>query len=64
MNLEIRKFEEDMVSLYNSSNAPAEAKILVLLEILHKAEIASQNALQIELSKIKESEVANSEQSV
>ena len=61
MNIAIRKFEEDLVKVYNSSTIPAEAKRFVLLDILHKAEQASQNALQIELSKIKESEVAKSE---
>lgn len=63
MNLEIRKFEEDLVNLYNSSKAPAEAKRFVLLEILHKAEKSSMAAIQEELKQInkKESEVAESE---
>lgn len=63
MNLAIRKFEEDMVNLYNSSNIPAEAKRFVLLEILHKAEEVSKNAIQAELLefKKKESEVEKSE---
>lgn len=66
MNLAIRKFEEDMVNLYNSSNIPAEAKRFVLLEILHKAEETSKNAINAELIELKkkESEASNSEQSV
>ena len=62
-NSEIRKFEEQLVILYNSSKAPAEAKRFVLLEVLHKAEIASQNAIQAELNELKnkESEVAENE---
>lgn len=61
MNLAIRKFEEDLVNLYNSSNIPAEAKRFVLIEILHKAEEVSKNAIQEELREIKESEVVKSE---
>lgn len=63
MNLAIRKFEEDMVNLYNSSKIPAEAKRFVLLEILHKAEEVSKNAIQTELIELKkrESEAKDSE---
>lgn len=62
MNLAIRKFEEDLVNLYNSSNIPAEAKRFVLIEILHKAEEVSKNAIQEELRELKkESEVVKSE---
>lgn len=63
MNLAIRKFEEDLVRLYNSSDAPAEAKRFVLLEILHKAEKASMAAIHAEIQELnkQESEVADSE---
>ena len=62
MNLAIRKFEEDLVNLYNSSNIPAEAKRFVLIEILRKAEEVSKNAIQEELRELKkESEVEKSE---
>lgn len=56
MNLEIRQFEEQLVRLYNSSNVPAEAKRLALLEVLHKAEEVSSQLLSKELAERKKKE--------
>lgn len=63
MNIVIRQFEEQLVRLYNSSSAPAEAKRLVLLEVLHKAEEVSNQLLAKELAELrkKEEEVKDSE---
>lgn len=53
-NVEIRRFEMSLVSLYNKSPAPVEAKRLALLEVLHRAEVASQNVISQELKENEE----------
>lgn len=51
MNLEIRKFQEDLIRLTNEAQIPIEAKRLVMESVLQKVVIASEEVLRKELEE-------------
>lgn len=51
MNLKIRKLEEDLISVLNSSDIPIEAKRLVVQNILNIIENKADKTIMQELSQ-------------
>ena len=51
MNLEIRKFQEDLIRLTNEAQIPIEAKRLVMESVLQKVVVASEEVLRKELEE-------------
>ena len=51
MNLEIRKFQEDLIRLTNEAQIPIEAKRLVIESVLQKVVVASEEVLRKELEE-------------
>ena len=48
MNLEIRKLEDNLISVLNGSNIPIEAKRYVVLNVLHLVEKEADKAILAE----------------
>lgn len=55
-NLKIRRIRDSIIMLLNGSELPAEAKRLVLIEVLNLATQTADEAVRFELQKEKESE--------
>ena len=62
MNLEIRKLEETIVSIVNSSQIPTEAKRLVVAEVLRKLEVQADKEVMLEIQMAKQNEEKECEQ--
>ena len=62
MNLEIRKLEETIVSIVNSSQIPTEAKRLVVAEVLRKLEVQADKEVMLEVQMAKQNEEKECEQ--
>lgn len=58
INIDIRNFEEDVISLFNSSDLPAEVKRLVAETVLNLITSASDRAILAESEEIKNAESA------
>lgn len=61
MNLALRRFEENMVNLINSTPLPTEAKRLVVHEVLTKLEVQAEKEIIAELQAQKEEKESESE---
>ena len=61
MNVALRKFQENMVNLINSTQLPTEAKRLVVHEILTKLEVQAEKDIIAELQAQKEEKESESE---
>ena len=57
MNLKIRQLEDDIIALLNDSDVPAEAKRLILGEVLHLVEKEADKAVAIDLMNAEPIEV-------
>ena len=62
MNLEIRKLEETIVSVVNSSQIPTEVKRLVVADVLHKLEVQADKEVMLEVQMAKQNEEKECEQ--
>lgn len=62
MNLEIRKLEETIVSIVNSSQIPTEAKRLVVADVLRKLEVQADKEVMLEVQMAKQNEEKECEQ--
>ena len=62
MNLEIRKLEETIVSVINSSQIPTEAKRLVVADVLRKLEVQADKEVMLEIQIAKQNEEKECEQ--
>lgn len=62
MNLEIRKLEETIVSVINSSQIPTEAKRLVVADVLRKLEVQADKEVMLEVQMAKQNEEKECEQ--
>jgi hypothetical protein len=51
MNLEIRKYQEDLIKLTNEAQIPIEAKRLVMENVLRQVVFASEEILRKELEE-------------
>ena len=60
MNLVLRRFEENMVNLINSTPLTTEAKRLVVHEILTKLEVQAEKDILAELQAQKEEKESDS----
>ncbi len=60
MNVALRKFQENMVNLINSTPLPTEAKRLVVHEILTKLEVQAEKEIIAELQAQKEEKESDS----
>lgn len=60
MNVAIRRFEENMVNLINSTPLPTEVKRLVAHEILTKLEEQAEKEILMELQAQKEEKESDS----
>lgn len=58
INIDIRNFEEDVISLFNSSDLPAEVKRLVAETVLNLITCASDRAILAESEEEKNAESA------
>lgn len=61
MNVTLRRFEENMVNLINSTPLPTEAKRLVVYEILTKLEVQAEKDILMELQAEKAEKESESE---
>lgn len=61
MNVTLRRFEENMVNLINSTPLPTEAKRLAVHEILTKLEVQAEKDILMELQAEKAEKESESE---
>lgn len=60
MNVTLRRFQENMVNLINSTPLPTEAKRLVVHEVLTKLEVQAEKDILAELQAQKEEKESDS----
>lgn len=51
LNIEIRRFEEELIKVVETSTIPVEVKRLVVRDVLNQLEIASVEVMKIEMKK-------------
>lgn len=56
MNLEIRRFEQNLIRMINESELPIEAKRLVMKDVLHQVESVADDQVKKEHEAQKDAE--------
>ena len=62
MNFNIRKLEDDIISILNGSEVPIEAKRLILAEILDKVNKEAERVISLEINREEEKNVVRESQ--